>query len=140
MKENAGYRELEGANAPAQLVLNVPANAGSTGREVLERFEEHAERLGLEADAEVYPQAIDLMVEGTVAQVGELLDAFAADEVSGFGELSLYFDPGTPEPLEYDNPAVDAILQRHGEEENGGILGEVGPHLGMLDPQGENGG
>ena len=130
-----GYGKLQGADAPAQLAFVVEPDAGEAGSRALQRYESHAEDLGLSVIdvhvEHVTPHPSEMMVEGTVAQLGALLDAFSADEASDEGDVFLYFDhtpnddvPGVfdnAKPLEYENAALDAIRERH-DFENGGIL------------------
>lgn len=131
-----GYGKLQGADAPAQLAFVVEPDAGEAGSRALTRYESHAEDIGLSVidvhvEGNISPTASEMMVEGTVAQLGTLLDAFSADEASDEGDVFLYFDhtpnDGVPgvfdnaKPIEYENAALDAIRERH-DFENGGIL------------------
>ena len=71
-----------------------------------------------------------MMAEGTVAQMGALLDSFSADdEASSEGDVFLHLDR-TPnaegvfesaKPIEHETAALDAIRERH-HWRNGGIL------------------
>jgi hypothetical protein len=131
------YGKLQGADAPAQLAFVVEPDAGEAGSWALTRYESHAEDLGLSViDVHVVghdtpDDPTEMMVEGTVAQLGALLDAFSADEASDEGDLFLYFDhtpndgvPGvfdSAKPIEYENAALDALRKRH-HWKNGGML------------------
>ena len=130
------YGKLQGANAPALLAFDVPGDAEEAGYRALARYESHAEALGLPiSDVHrgevIYTPSIERMAEGTVAQMGALLDSFSADEELAYreGDVLLYLDrtrnaEGVFErakPLEHETAALDAIKERH-HWENGGIL------------------
>ena len=124
-----GYGKLQGADAPAQLWFDVEPDAGEAGSRALTRFESHAEDIGLSViDVHVghaTPHPREMMVDGTVAQIGALLDA-CADEVSDEGDLFLYCGA---KPIEYENAALDAIRERH-HWKNGGMLIDILPYRG----------
>jgi hypothetical protein len=128
-----GHGKLQGADAPAQLACAVPAD--EVPSETLTRFESLAEDLGHEVIRISYEgdewsdDPPEFAVEGTVAQMGALLDAVSADDAfsdeasNEGGELYLYCGPkpndGVPgvvdsaKPNEYENAALDAIKERH---------------------------
>jgi hypothetical protein len=121
----------------------VAADTGEVGSWALTRYESHAEDLGLSVIGVHYlghdtpDDPTEMMVEGTLAQMGALLDAFTADEASDEGDLFLYCGttpndgvPGVVDsapPIEYENAALDAIRERH-HWKNGGMLLGILPY------------
>jgi hypothetical protein len=131
-----GYGKLQGADdAPVQLWFEVEPDPDEEDSRALARYDSHVEDLGLSVSdvhiGDITPNPCVMMAEGTVAQIGALLDAFSPDSASWEGDVYMYFDH-TPnkgvrgsfdstKPIEYENAALDAIRKRH-DSENGGIL------------------
>jgi hypothetical protein len=107
----------------------------------LARYDSHAEDLGLSVSdvhiGDITPNPCVMMAEGTVAQIGALLDAFSPDSASCEGDVYMDFDhtpndgvPGvfdSAKPIEYENAALDAIREMH-HWKNGGMLTAILPY------------
>lgn len=95
------YGKLQGADAPALLAFDVPGDADESGYRALARYESHAEALGfpisdVHCGEVIYTPSIERMAEGTVAQMGALLNSFSADEELAYceGDVLLYLERG----------------------------------------------